>query len=79
MIVQGRWFWTGDRSRLVKEGDRSAAFLAYPHGTEIPDGEAERVGLVQPPVVEPPAAAKSVRKPADKMMPAPSNKGVTQA
>lgn len=73
MIVQGRWYWTADRSRLVKEGDQEAAFLAYPHGTEISDGEAERVGLGQPAVAEPPAA-KSARKPADKMMPAPSNK-----
>jgi hypothetical protein len=44
-IVQGRWYWTVDRSRLVPESDPAAAFLAYPHGEKIPDDEAVKVGL----------------------------------
>lgn len=50
MIVVGRWYWTTEKARLVPEGDPDAAFLAYPDGTEIPDGEAERVGLLLAPV-----------------------------
>lgn len=71
MIVKGRWFWTGDRKRLVLEGDPEAAFLAYPSGVEISDLEARRVGLQQDPK---PAVRKSVRKPADKMLTTHSDK-----
>ena len=69
MIVKGRWFWTADRKRLVLESDPEAAFLAYPDGTQVADEEARRVGLLKRET-----ARKAVRKPADKMMPAPENK-----
>jgi hypothetical protein len=59
-VVQGRWCWTADKSRLVPDGDPDAAFLAYPAGTEIPESEASRVGL-------PAAATKLAPKPQDKM------------
>jgi hypothetical protein len=68
VIVAGRWCWNTDRSRLVHDGDPDAAYLAYPAGVTISDEEARRVGLLQDPV------KKSVRKPADKMMTAPSDK-----
>lgn len=73
MIVKGRWFWTGDRTRLVPESDPAAAFLAYPSGVEISDEEARRVGLQQEPVTAP-VVRKSVRKPADKMLTVHSDK-----
>jgi hypothetical protein len=72
VIVEGRWCWNANRSRLVREGDPEAAFLAYPAGVSISDEEARRVGLPVDPVQVP--ERKSVRKPADKMMPAPSDK-----
>jgi hypothetical protein len=71
-VVRGRWYWTADKSRLVGEGDPEAAFLAYPAGTEIPDGEAKRVGLPAG------AAAKMAPKPQDKMVQGtPKNKTIT--
>lgn len=74
MIVKGRWFWTADRSRLVSDGDPDAAFLAYPSGAQISDEEARRMGLLK--VAEPvkPPTPKAVRKPADKMLHAHSDK-----
>jgi hypothetical protein len=73
VIVEGRWCWTADHKRLVLEGDPDAAFLAYPSGQWVSDEEAHRVGLIKPEVAEV-VTRKAVRKPADKMMPAPSDK-----
>jgi len=55
--VQGRWYWNATRTAIVPEGDTDAAFLAYPHGEEIPDEEAKMVGL----------SAKMQRPTGDKM------------
>jgi hypothetical protein len=60
--VEGRWYWTAARDRLVAEGDPEAAFLAYPAGTVIPEREARQVGLKQ----RAPAANKLGRRPLDK-------------
>lgn len=38
--------WRTNDNRLVFTGDPDAAFLAYPAGTEVPDTEAQRRGLV---------------------------------
>jgi hypothetical protein len=63
MIVDKRLYRTAD-GRLVGEGDPDAAFLAYPAGTEIPDTEAVKEGLLK----------KAAAKPADKAAPKPADK-----
>lgn len=48
MIVADRRLWlTADRSRVVEDGDPSAAFLLAAPGTEIPVDEAARLGLAE--------------------------------
>lgn len=48
VIASKRLWLTADRNRVVKEGDREAAFLLAAVGQEIPRAEAERLGLVEP-------------------------------
>jgi hypothetical protein len=69
-VERHKW-WTADRSRLVDSGDPGAAFLAYPAGSEVPDDEARRVGLL----LVPPGGPKSRAKPPDKAAPRPPDKG----
>ena len=68
-VERHKW-WNSDKSKLVETGDPDAAFLAYPAGTEIPDGEARKVGLVAEvkpkPETKPAPQAKAVAKPNDK-------------
>lgn len=63
MIVESHLWETAD-GKLVATGDPSAAFLKYPAGKEIPDDLARELGLI-----------KAVRKPADKAVKKPRNKG----
>lgn len=45
-ICRERLYLTADKSKLVREGDTSAAFLFAAPGTEIPASAVERFGLV---------------------------------
>lgn len=63
--------WRTSDGRFVAPGDPAAAFLAYAPGTEIPDREAERVGLAD--------YLKSRQRPLDKSAPKPADKGRTVA
>lgn len=42
-----RWFFTADRSRVVREGDPAAAFLYAAVGQRVPMEDAERYGIVE--------------------------------
>lgn len=45
MKATERLYFTADKSRLVREGDRAAAFLYAAEGDEIPESAAERFEL----------------------------------
>jgi hypothetical protein len=45
MKAPRRLYVTSDRSRVVNEGDKSAAFLLCPAGAEIPPDAVKRYGL----------------------------------
>ena len=69
-----RTLWlTADRNEVVEDGDARAAFLLGTAGKEIPDAEAERLGLTSKP------AAKKADAPEDKQADAPANKARTAA
>lgn len=70
MILDRHWWRTAD-GRLVPDGDPDAAILAYPHGHEIPDHLAEKVGLA--------AAVKQAAQPANKMAARPADKAEASA
>lgn len=59
--------WRTPDGRFVPAGDPAAAFLAYAPGMDIPDREAERVGLA--------AFLKSRVRPLDKSASRPADKG----
>jgi predicted flap endonuclease-1-like 5' DNA nuclease len=44
--AQERLYLTADKSRLVRDGDKAAAFLYAAPGDEIPDSAVQRFGLV---------------------------------
>lgn len=44
-IADRRIWLTEDRSQVVEEGDEKAAFLLAGEGDEVPEEEAERLGL----------------------------------
>jgi hypothetical protein len=44
-LCDKRLYQTADRRRLVEEGDPDAAFLFCALGDEIPDEDAERLGV----------------------------------
>jgi hypothetical protein len=78
--VDRHYWWTADRSKLVPTGHPSAAFLAFTAGSEIPDAEAHRAGLLTGPVVSPgetPAEKMRAAKLANKVGPRPSTKAET--
>jgi hypothetical protein len=81
VMIDQRWCWTADRSRLVPDGHPDAAFLAYTPGTEIPEDEARKAGLLPAPgpapVTAPPGDepdSKAIDKLADKSRRAAPNK-----
>lgn len=43
--AQKRLYLTADRQRAVEEGDPAASYLLVAEGGEIPDAEADRLGL----------------------------------
>lgn len=75
-----RTIWiTADRDRVVEEGDPEAAFLLGTAGKEIPDDEAERLGIkpakASKPEPEKPAEEKQAPPPANKARKAAKKKG----
>lgn len=69
-----RTLWlTSDRDRVVEDGDPEAAFLLGTAGKEIPDAEAERLGI-EPASKKAQAEEKKADEPADKAAAAPANK-----
>ena len=65
-----RLWYTADKSRVVPDGDRAAAFLLGGPGQVIEMAEAERLGLVDKPEKGEKPAANKKKEP-------PANKGVT--
>jgi hypothetical protein len=57
MIATERLYLTGDRSRVVREGDPSAAFLLVAKGCFIPTDVAAKYGLLQKTEEKPQQAA----------------------
>ena len=69
-----RTLWlTAGRDRVVEDGDPEAAFLLGTAGKEIPDAEAERLGLVGKPKAAP-VEEKQAEESANKQAPPASNK-----
>lgn len=58
-----RWYFTADRSRVVRESDPAAAFLLVAVGGQIPMADAIRYGIVDTPGAAPDAVS----------VPAPTN------
>ena len=76
MRLDRRLWLTADRDRVVEEGDPDAAFLLGTAGKEIPDAEAERLGLTAKPQAKQsaPAEDKQAAEPANKARKAPARK-----
>jgi hypothetical protein len=77
--VESHKWWTGDRSRLVGDGDPDAAILAFPAGTELAESEAVRLGLLTVPAAKiraTPPSNKMGRAPATKAAAAPTNEEI---
>lgn len=76
MYTLDRKMWlTADKSEVVEDGDPRAAFLLGGAGTDVPDSEAERLGLTAAAKSAPAAAAES--EPAEELVKAkkaPANK-----
>ena len=64
-------YLTADRNSVVEEGDPAAAFLLAAAGHEVPDAEAERLGL-KPSKKQ--AATDPAPEPEAKEQAAPANK-----
>lgn len=62
MILDRTLWLTADKDKVVEDGSPEAAFLLGNEGTEIPDAEAERLGV------------KAKSAPANKQRTASSNK-----
>ena len=81
--AQERLYLTADRNRVVREGDKAAAFLYAAPGDEIPDSAVQRFGLVGgrlPDGKGKPATEDKERKPAGDKEKAPGDtKGDGQA
>jgi len=74
VVVDQHWYLTGDKSRVVPEGDPGARWLWAAPGDAVPRGEALRLGALRvAPVTEP--VQKHLAPLANKVQPAPSNKG----
>lgn len=85
MRLDRRLWLTADKNEVVEDGDPRAAFLLGGAGTEVPDAEAERLGLTaakpapepEPAAEEPavePAPAKAKKAPANKARKSSANK-----
>lgn len=61
--------WRTANGKFVPPGHVDAAYLAYAPGSEIPDADAQRIGLTD-------YLLKARAKPEDKARTAPMNKGV---
>ena len=67
-----RTLWlTADREKVVEDGDPRAAFLLGTAGKDVPDAEAQRLGITGKKA----PAAKQAPEPANKARSAPANKG----
>jgi len=81
--VPERLYYTADRSRLVKHGDPTAAFLAFIANQELSDEEALRFGLTQPVVavetLDNAPVEKQRPRPLDKAAARPADKGISKA
>lgn len=62
MKLDRKLWLTADKSKVVEDGSPDAAFLLGTEGTEVPDAEAERLGV------------KAKSAPANKARTASSNK-----
>lgn len=74
-----RTLWlTADKAKVVEDGDPKAAFLLGTAGKDVPDAEAERLGLSgKPKAAEKqaaPAEDKQAAEPANKARKAPARK-----
>jgi hypothetical protein len=61
-VIVDRHYWRTADGRMVPTGDLEAEVLVYAKGDEVPDDEALKAGLLDPPK----PAAKQAAKPADK-------------
>lgn len=57
--VDAKWWLTADGSRAVPDGDPEAAVLYATPGDQVPDEDAERLGILEP---KPKAKAKGGSK-----------------
>lgn len=63
MKLDRKLWLTADRDKVVEDGSPQAAFLLGSEGTEVPDDEAERLGLSAKPAEKQSApAANKARK-----------------
>lgn len=69
-IAAERLYLTADKSKLVAEGDKAAAFLYAGKGDTIPESACERFGLVDGKL----KAAKGGKPPSNKGGKTPANK-----
>lgn len=73
MVTLDRKLWlTADRENVVEDGDVNAAFLLGGEGDEIPEDEADRLGLKKR--SKKPSEDKKAETPEDKQADAPANK-----
>lgn len=67
MIVKERLYLTANRKKVVKEGDKRAAFLLAAKGQELPNVIARQYGLLK--------EKKKIEKVEDKKVSDSENKG----
>lgn len=73
MIVNEQVWRTND-GRLVEPGHPDAAFLAFARGQDVPDREAQRLGLSDYLKSRGKPQDKAIARPQDKGAPAPGRK-----
>ena len=76
MRLDRKLWLTADKSEVVEDGDPRAAFLLGSEGAEVPDAEADRLGLTAKPQAKQaaPAEDKQAAEPANKARKAPARK-----
>jgi hypothetical protein len=70
--VPERLYHDATKTRLLRHNDPEAAFLAFPAGTELPDEEAKRLGVIAFYAAEEKARSAPVE---NKMAARPADKG----
>lgn len=55
MRLDRKLWLTAEKDRVVEDGDPDAAFLLGAEGADVPDAEAERLGLNKPKAKDAPA------------------------